>query len=304
MTDASLLVIGRKGQMARALQARAAARGVALVASGRPEVDLRHADGLARLLDRVSPACVINTAAYTNVDGAESDVESCRSVNADGPGKLARACATRGLPLIHMSTDCVFDGRLDRPYRETDTPAPLGVYGRSKLDGEQAVAAAHERHLIVRVCWIYSHWAGNFVKTMLRLADTRERVTVVNDQVGHPTHAGDLADGLLSIAAAATRPDFAGWGLYHLAGREPRDRAGQARDIFAASQALGGPVAEVDGVPSTDYPTPARRPPNARLASDRAEAAFGLRLAGWSERVQATVAACLAERHPEEGATP
>ena len=304
MKALSLLVIGRQGQVAQALQSRAEASGVTLAAMGRPQIDLSQPDSLDPLLDRIAPSCVINAAAYTNVDGAESEATACRALNADGPEQLARVCAARGLPLIHLSTDCVFDGRLDRPYDETDTPAPLSVYGRSKLDGELAVAAANPRHLIVRVCWVYSHWAGNFLKTMLRLAETRDRVTVVNDQIGQATHAADLADGLLAMAAAAVRPDFTAWGLYHLAGGEALDRARQARDIFAASQELGGPVAQVDGVPTADYPTPARRPLNARLSSARAEEVFGLRLAGWSARVHSTVATCLAERGMEGDAGP
>ncbi len=274
----TILVIGKEGQLARCL---GAAGRKDLVCVGRPDVDLTDTGSMAQALDAAKPSAVINAAAYTFVDKAESDAETSFAVNRDGPAELARLCAARGIALIHVSTDCVFDGAKPEPYEPDDAPAPLGVYGLSKWEGEQMVAAACPRHLIVRVSWVFSEYGQNFVRYMLMLAQSRDEVTVVDDQIGYPTYGPNLAAGLLKMADAAMQPDFSDWGTYHLAGMDETDRASMADAIFAASRHIGGPSAQVIGVPTADYPTPARRPLNARLASTMAFRKFGLRLPDW-----------------------
>ena len=296
MKGAPILVIGRSGQVAQAL---AALRHPHMIFAGRPEADLGDARSLQRLLDSKRPAIVLNTGAYTSVDGAESEPEAARAVNAAGPGHLAGACARAGILLIHLSTDCVFDGRKASAYLPDDETAPLGVYGATKLDGERAVAAAAPRHLIVRVSWIFSQFGSNFVRTMLNAARTREEVTVVDDQSGCPTHAPALAAALVKIAEAACAPGFAAWGTYHLAGAGETDRASMARAIYAESARSGGPQARVRAVSTADYPTPAARPLNARLDMTRTTDVFGVTLPDWRTGLSETVAAILKETGPK-----
>lgn len=250
---------------------------------------------MAQALDTVRPKAVINAAAYTFVDKAESEPAASFAANRDGPEALAQLCAGRGIVPLHVSTDMVFDGRKAGAYVPEDKPAPLGVYGQSKLEGEHAVAQACPRHLIVRVSWVFSEYAHNFVRTMLTLAQTRDEVTVVNDQTGHPTYCPDLVVGLLKMADAAVQPGFEGWGTYHLAGTQATDRASMAEAIFAESRALGGPVARVKGVPTSDYPTPAIRPLNARLDPARALGTFGIDMPDWRAGLKRSVRVLVGE---------
>ncbi|MBA3067796.1 MAG: dTDP-4-dehydrorhamnose reductase [Hyphomonas sp.] len=282
----TILVIGKQGQLALCL---GAAGHKDVVCLGRPEVDLADETLLARVLNMVTPKIVINAGAYTSVDGAESDAENAFALNRAGPAALARLCAARGIPLIHISTDCVFDGEKAGPYEPDDEARPLSVYGESKWQGEEAVRQLCPQHLIVRVSWVFSEYAHNFVRTLLHLARTRDELTVVEDQVGYPTYCPDIAEGLLTMAAAAVQPGFAAWGTYHLAGMDETDRASMADAIFAASRHLGGPSARVIGVPTSDYPTPAKRPLNARLASTTTFLTFGIRLPDWKTRLEHSV---------------
>lgn len=288
----TILVIGKQGQLAQSL---AAAGRPDVVSVGRPEVDLTDAASLARALDTVQPKVVINAAAYTFVDKAESEAAASFAVNREGPAELARLCAARGIRLIHISTDMVFDGEKAGPYEPDDLPAPLGVYGQSKLEGERAVALACPQHLIVRVSWVFSEYAHNFVRTMLTLAQTRDEVTVVNDQTGHPTYCPDLAAGLLKMADAAVQPGFTGWGTYHLAGTQATGRASMAEAIFAESRAMSGPVARVKGVPTSEYPTPAKRPMNARLDPAKALETFGIDMPDWRAGLKRSVRVLVGE---------
>lgn len=281
-----VLVIGSTGQVAQALGHAGAGR---VVNIGRPELDLRDPESLVRAIDRHSPAVVINAAGFTKVDQAEDETYEAESLNVDGPRALAIACRSAGIPFIHMSTDCVFDGTLGRPYRPDDLTRPLSVYGHTKLQGELAVADALDRHLIVRVSWVFSQYAGNFVRTMLSLARTREQVTVVSDQIGFPTYAPALAGGLLAMSDAICTDHFSQWGTYHLAGRGETDRASLARSIFDLSRNDGGPVAEVEGVLTADYPTPASRPLNARLDMSLTQDVFGIMLPRWEVGLAETV---------------
>ncbi len=287
-----VLVIGRTGQLARALAAQARPN-VQLL--GRPEIDLAAPPTLQRALDQVAPDAVINAGAYTSVDGAQSDAAAAFAANRDGPGELASLCAARGIPLIHVSTDCVFDGAKPSPYEPQDPPAPLSVYGQSKWEGEQVVAVNCPAHLIVRVSWVFSEFAGSFVRTMLGLARTRDEVTVVCDQVGFPTYCPDIARSLLQMADAACRPGFKAFGTYHVAGAEAVNRAEMARLVFAESEAMGGPAARVNPVPTSEYPTPAGRPLNARLCSKTAIETFGLEMPGWRLGLKATVQSLVRE---------
>lgn len=281
-----ILVIGRSGQVAQAL---AHVGGERVHCAGRGEADLLDPDSLAGTLDRYTPSAVINTGAYTSVDAAEAEPDLCRALNVDGPAALARACAARGIPLVHLSTDCVFDGTKDAPYTPTDAPAPLGVYGQTKLEGEQAVRQLAEKSLVVRVSWIFSRFGGNFVRTMLRVAGSRDEVSVVDDQYGCPTHAPDLAAALLEIAGQIARPDFSAWGIYHLAGAGMTERADMARQIFEVSARIGGPSARVIPVATADYPTPAQRPLNARLDMSETTRVFGVSLPDWRDGLEQAV---------------
>ncbi|MEP0313275.1 MAG: dTDP-4-dehydrorhamnose reductase [Hyphomonas sp.] len=281
-----ILVIGKSGQMAQAL-AHAGAAG--LHCAGREEADLLNANAVAAALDVHTPRIVINAGAYTAVDKAESEPALCRALNVDAPTALAKLCHERGIPLVHLSTDCVFDGEKSTPYLAQDATCPVGVYGQSKLDGELAVRSAAPSSLVVRVSWIFSHFGSNFVTTMLRLATTRDEVSVVDDQYGCPTHAPALAEALLQIADKAGRPGFGDWGTYHLAGSGEADRASMARRIFEASARHGGPMAKVKGIPTSDYPTPTRRPLNARLDMSDTTRVFGTALPVWTEGLEDTV---------------
>lgn len=281
-----ILVIGKSGQMAQALAHAGAAD---MHCAGREEADLLNANAMATALDAHTPRIVINTGAYTAVDKAESEPDLCRALNVHAPAALAKLCHERGIPLLHLSTDCVFDGEKPTPYLPQDATSPVGVYGQSKLDGELAVRSAAPRSLVMRVSWIFSHFGSNFVTTMLRLAATRDEVSVVDDQYGCPTHAPALAEALLQIAHNADRSGFGDWGTYHLAGAGETDRASMARQIFEASARHGGPVAKVKGIPTSAYPTPARRPLNARLDMSDTTRVFGTTLPVWTEGLEDTV---------------
>lgn len=288
-----VLVTGRDGQVAQSLAERHG--GHELVFAGRPDLDLADPASIERTVAAVNPALVISAAAYTAVDKAEEEPELAMAVNGEGPGVLARAAAKIGAPVIHLSTDYVFDGSLDRPWREDDPVAPLGVYGATKLAGEQAVAASGAAYAILRTAWVYSPFGANFVKTMLRLAETRDLLSVVEDQQGCPTSALDIADGIGAVIAAwKTDPALGANAIYHLAGAGETHWAGFARAIFAESGKRGGPVAEVVGVPSTDYPTRVRRPANSRLDCMRMAQTFGYRAPPFSISLGPTVEALIA----------
>ena len=288
-----IATIGRNGQVARALAAAAEGQsGIVLQQASSSEADLRNPDSLARFIDQSAPDVLINAGAYNFVDRAESDSETAFAINAAGPGALAGLCAERRIPLIHMSTDCVFDGVKSESYDEDDAPNPLSVYGRSKLAGERAVADANPDALTVRVCWVFSGYADNFVAKMISLARDRPQLRVVDDQIGPPTYAPDIASALLRIAGARGAVS----GLLHLASPDEMDRASMARAIMAESKRQGGPFAEVEAVSTAEFAAPAPRPLNARLSGAKATQMFALGWTPWPEALEHSVAAVLSRK--------
>lgn len=272
-----LLVFGATGQVATELslqmpQATFLARAAA---------DLADPQACAAALRDHRPEAVINAAAYTAVDRAEEEEDLATRVNGTSPGAMAQACADLGVPFVHISTDYVFEGGGDRPWQPGDAVAPLGAYGRSKLIGEAAVRAAGGAHAILRTSWVFSAHGNNFLKTMLRLSETRDRLSVVADQIGGPTPAGAIARACLTIAAALREtPDKAG--TYHFSGAPDTSWAGFAREIFRAA----GRDVTVEDIPTADYPTPAARPLNSRLDCASTEAAFGIARPDWQAAVR------------------
>jgi len=286
-----IAVTGRSGQIARSLIDRGAAVGHEVIALARPALDLSVPASIAPALEAAAPDLIVSAAAYTAVDRAEDEREQAFAVNGAGAGAVAEAARGLGVPLIHISTDYVFDGMLDRPYAESDPTGPTGVYGGSKLAGEQAVLAAHgDNSAILRVAWVYSPFGANFVKTMLRLAAEREELGVVADQIGNPTSALDIADGVLRVAENLAKdgaPTLRG--PFHMTAGGEASWADFAEAIFAASAAQGGPSATVRRIGTADYPTPARRPANSRLDSSRIAVAHGVALPPWQHALEEVV---------------
>ncbi len=276
-----IFVIGAEGQVARSLrEAAATVDGLVLACGRRPDVDVLNLSSLESAFAGFRPDVVINPAAYTAVDRAESEPEAAFAINRDGARAVAIAAANVGAPVIHLSTDYVFDGRKESAYVETDAVAPQGVYGRSKLAGELAVMDVNPNHVIVRTSWVYAPFGNNFVRTMLRLAGERDRVRVVDDQFGCPTFAPDIAAALIKmarqIADAEDRARYAC--VVHLAGPDAMTWCGFARAIFAGVAARGGKAVPVDAISTAEYPTPAARPANSRLSTARLAALFDIRL--------------------------
>ena len=269
-----LLVFGEIGQLGQELQRRAG--DVTLEVRGLEEADFTDPATCAGFVERTDADAVINAVAYTAVDRAEEDEEVALMVNATTPAALARAAAARGLPLIQVSTDYVFDGAGDTPFAVDHPTGPLGAYGRTKLAGEEGVIAAGGPHAILRTSWVVSSHGNNFVKTMLRLGAERDRLTIVPDQVGGPTCAADIADACLSIAAQLIA-DPAKSGTYHFTGGPDVSWADFAREIFR----LSGLSPEVADIPTSDYPTPAQRPLNSRLDNSLTETTFGIPRPDW-----------------------
>lgn len=273
-------MFGQTGQVARALQEQAP-----VTALGRDQADLRDPDACARAIADHAPAVVINAAAYTAVDRAEDDAATALQVNATAPAAMARACAARGIPFLHISTDYVFSGQGTARWRPDDPTNPQNAYGRSKLAGEDGVRAAGGRFAILRTSWVFSAQGANFVTTMLRLSQTRDALNVVDDQIGGPTPAADIAATLLVMAQAMR--DGAAGGIYHYAGAPDTSWAGFAREIFAQA----GRAVTVTGIPTSAYPTPAARPLNSRLNCDTLHVDFGVKPCDWHKGLAAVLAA-------------
>lgn len=281
-----ILVFGSTGQVAREL------RGILPDARflSREEADLSDPAACGEAIRRLAPEAVINAAAYTAVDKAESEEDIALRINGEAPGAMARACAELGIPLVHISTDYVFDGTGETPFATDRQPAPLSAYGRTKLAGERAIAEAGPSHAILRTSWVFSAHGSNFVKTMLRLSETRDALNVVRDQIGGPTSARAIAAACKTIAEQLiTEPGKSG--IYHFSGAPDVSWAEFARAIFAAA----GKAVVVNDIPTSDYPTPAARPLNSRLDC-AALSAFGLRRPDWNEDMNAVLETLGAKR--------
>jgi dTDP-4-dehydrorhamnose reductase len=287
-----LLLLGKNGQVGWELQRSLAPLGE-VVAFGSAEADFAQPEALAAIVRSVAPDVIVNAAAHTAVDRAESEADLAHTINATSPGVLAREAAARGAWLLHFSTDYVFDGSGTAPWTEDAPTGPLSAYGRSKLAGEAAIRASGCRHLIFRTSWVYAARGGNFAKTMLRLARERERLSVVADQFGAPTGAELLADiSAHALRTAQARPEVAG--TYHAAAAGETSWHGYARHVIAQARAAGQPIKvaddAIDAVPTSAFPTPARRPANSRLDTRKLRDTFGLTLPRWEAGVDRMLA--------------
>lgn len=283
---APILVTGGSGQLASALATRIGIRRI-----GRPDFDFDRPETIEASFRSAAPRLVVNAAAYTAVDAAENDEDAAGRANRDGPAILARLCADADIPLIHISTDYVFDGAKPDPYVETDAVAPQCVYGASKLAGEQVVLASAAKAIILRTAWVYAATGKNFVRTMLTVGKTRPRLTVVADQHGCPTTATDLGDAIMAIIG---RLDATGWqkdyrGIFHAAGSGATTWFGLAVATFEEAARHGANVPEVAPIATADWPTPAKRPANSRLDCTRLQSVFGVQLPHWRDSLARTV---------------
>lgn len=283
------LLIGGAGQVGREIAEQAQQNHLSLAVTTRATLDITDPDALARAYDVAEPEIVINASAYTAVDKAEGEPQQAFAANRDGPAHLAALCARHHIPLIHISTDYVYDGSKDQPYIETDPVAPLGVYGASKLAGEDAIRAVLESHVILRTAWVFGVHGSNFVKTMLRLSRERDGLKVVADQHGNPTFAADLAEAVIALAHRQLRPqnDDAGWGVFHCAGSgESTWHQFADAALERASPDLARTVPVIP-IATSDFPTPAKRPRNSRLDCSRLARVHGIRMRPWTEALEA-----------------
>ncbi len=295
-----ILLFGSSGQLGQELIRAAAARHVPLTAFLRSQADITdHAQVEAALSER-RPSLVVNAAAYTNVDTAETDVAAAAAANEHGPANLATACARGGIPLLHISTDYVFDGTKPKPYLEADPVAPVSVYGRTKAAGEAAVRRALPQHIILRTAWVYGEFGRNFLKTMVRLAQERDELRVVDDQHGSPTATRQLATAILRIAPRLVARDDV-WGTYHYTGSGMTTWHGFASTIVAAQAPLTGRRPPVIPIKTKDYPTPAHRPANSALDCTLFGRIFGFRAGSWADEAnEITRAVVLAQKGHSE----
>jgi dTDP-4-dehydrorhamnose reductase len=291
MESVDLLVTGSSGQLGRAVCRQASARGWSVIPAHRPDVDITDAKSVENALQRSHASIVVNTAAYTAVDKAEDEPETAFKVNRDGAALLASCCCERGVPLIHISTDYVFDGTKRDPYVETDPVNPVNIYGKSKAAGETEIRDRHEHHIILRTSWLYGIDGGNFVKTMLRLGMENEAVRVVSDQFGCPTSAEELSSCILAIAGHVLAAEPARWGTYHCCGKGRTSWYGFAREIFdAAKSHVNLKVKRVLPVSTEEFPTRARRPANSVLDCSAVGREFGFFPAPWRDTLSGFIA--------------
>ncbi|WP_439886599.1 dTDP-4-dehydrorhamnose reductase [Pseudomonas sp. MBLB4123] len=275
-----VLLLGQRGQLSQELQLSLQGQ-YELVVRGRSRLDLADSEQIRQQVRELRPELIINAAAHTAVDQAESEPEAAFALNARAPGVLAEEAASLGVPLIHYSTDYVFDGRKPAPYVEDDAPNPLGVYGQSKLAGERAIQALGGPHLILRTSWVYSLHGRNFLLTMQRLLQERDELKVVADQIGAPTWAGSIATATAQLIQRWQGGQAGPWGLYHLTARGETSWFGFASAIAEQLRAEGRSLARLQAIPSSAYPTPAQRPLNSRLDCTRLQRDWRIRLPDW-----------------------
>lgn len=279
----TLLLTGAHGQLGKEILRQAPGVGIPVLATDIDTLDITNTDAVGAFMDRHRPRICVNAAAYTQVDRAETDADAAFAVNRDGPMTLARHCRRTGIPLIHISTDFVFDGTLGRPYGETDVPCPVSVYGSSKAAGDAAVQEALDRHIILRTAWLYGSDGPSFVHTILRLAGEKERLAVVDDQVGSPTAAEGLARAVLALAGRhATDASDMTWGIFNFTDSGAVSWCGFARTIISTAGRLGMVRAvPVDPISTTDFGAPARRPPYSVLDCRHIAKTYGIETAPW-----------------------
>ncbi|MEX1153057.1 dTDP-4-dehydrorhamnose reductase [Parvibaculum sp.] len=282
-----VLVTGAGGQVGTELTVEAARMGFSVAALPHTDLDIADENAIAEAVTALKPDVVINAAAYTAVDKAESEPERAHAINARAPGFLGVACDRAGIPLLHISTDYVFDGNTGRPWREDDPVAPLGVYGASKAEGEDALRRATANHVILRTAWVFSPHGHNFVRTMLRLSSERDELSVVDDQLGCPTSATDVARVLLKLTSTILDDKTAGGeqprGTFHFCNAGTTSWYGFARAIMAGAEMRGAPSAAVQPIPTSAYPTPAHRPANSALDCAKLKSVFGIEPRPWEE---------------------
>lgn len=282
-----LCVTGTKGQISSALQALRSPE-LDVIAIGRPDCDLADKSSVSAAIGAARPDVVVNAAAYTAVDLAETEREQAFHINAEGAGRVAAAAAALGVPVIQFSTDYVFDGRKPTPYRENDPVGPTSVYGASKLAGEERVLAANPKAVVLRTSWVFAPEGTNFLRTMLRVAAGRDQVRVVSDQFGAPTYAPDIAAACVTIAERlVSEPDNADlFGIFHMSGGGDTSWAGFASAIFGSARMRGVKSADVEPIATSEYPTPATRPANSRLDCNRLASVHGIRLPHWADAME------------------
>ncbi|MFL5037979.1 MAG: dTDP-4-dehydrorhamnose reductase [Microvirga sp.] len=289
-----ILLFGAGGQLGQELACAARERSIPIRAFDRSQADISDASAVTKAITETKASLVVNAAAYTAVDKAETAVDEAKRANETGPAILAEACARSRLPLVHISTDYVFDGSKTGPYVETDPVSPLGVYGRTKAAGEEAIRIRHAEHLILRTSWVFGRFGRNLLKTAVKLAAERDDLRFVADQRGCPTSTADLAEAILRIAPRVAAEPL--WGTYHLAGTGATTWFEFVRHIVAAQSKFTGRYPRVHPIATSDYPTPARRPANSELASTLFEITFGFKAQHWQDRVDSTVAALVHDR--------
>jgi dTDP-4-dehydrorhamnose reductase len=291
-----IAVTGKAGQVARSMVEAGPDMGVDIVAVGRPEMDLADSASVLAALQAARPDAIVSAAAYTAVDKAETERDLAFAVNGAGAGAVAEAARLLDVPVLHLSTDYVFDGSKTGPYAEDDPTGPTSTYGASKLEGERLVAAATADHAIFRTAWVYSPYGANFLKTMLRLGETRDTVSVVADQFGCPTSAEDIARAMIIAAGklAASR-DEAYRGIFHLTGSGEASWADFAEEIFQAGELRGRKPVAVLPITSDEYPSPVKRPPNSRLSGRKLRKIYGIELPDWRQSTRKAVATLLSQ---------
>lgn len=279
-----IAVTGKNGQVVRSLLALADDK-TEIIALGRPELDLASPTTIDAILSAINPDVIVSAAAYTAVDKAEDEPELAYAVNATGAGAVAETAAKLGIPIIHISTDYVFDGIKSEPYTELDKPNPQSVYGKSKLAGERLVAAANNRHIILRTAWVYSPYGNDFLKTMLRLGSERSEISVVADQHGNPTSAINIATTIMTICRKITEAGFNDWGIYHLVDDSETTWFNWAEYIFSCAK-MSVIVNPISGI---DYPSKAQRPNNSRLSTEKLKSTFSCNLPNWHTSTQLVI---------------
>ncbi|QTA83064.1 dTDP-4-dehydrorhamnose reductase [Desulfonema limicola] len=285
-----ILVIGSKGQLGHELVNHCKNSGIKVSGFDLPEIDISSRDQVEKIISDTAPSLVINAAAYTLVDKAESDEITAYAVNKTGPGNIAESCRKTGIPLIHISTDFVFDGKKNNPYLESDKVSPLSVYGKSKAAGDDAVRDILNQHIIIRTSWLYGVYGNNFVKTMIRLGKERDELNVVADQYGCPTCAADLARAVLSTAAHIHDKKETIWGTYHYCGKGITSWHGFTEAILEyAGQHIPLKTKKVNAITTAEYPTPAKRPSYSALDCTRIQENFGISQESWKESLKKTI---------------